>query len=72
MVLENKSNFLSNKIGKYSTMLLVITSSFSFSSLLKLSRTKSETDIAFSGLPIPIRTLEYSFPMNLSIDSMPL
>ena len=33
---------------------------------------KSETDVLFSGFPIPMRTLEYSLPINLSIDAIPL
>ena len=57
-VLENKSNFLSIKIGIESIMLLITFCNSIFSSSVKFVKTKSETSIFFSGFPIPTLILE--------------
>ena len=57
-VLENKSNFLSIRIGIESIILRVIFDNSIFSSSLKLFRTKSEAAIFKPDLPMPILTLE--------------
>ena len=57
-VLENKSNFLSIKIGIDSIIFSITFFNPGFSSSLKFVKTKSETWIFFSGFPIPTLTLE--------------